>query len=64
MFLTPMNCSKIFYSAPECKLRFLKLERCVLTGSLQDDHNMDPFSGDNDTAGDHDGGIGGNNYDL
>lgn len=59
-----MNYSKIFYSAPECKLRFLKLERCVLTGSPQDDHDMNLYSGDNGTSGDFEGGIGGNNYDL
>ena len=31
---------------------------------LSENRDMTPFVGDNDTAGDHEGGIGGNDYDL
>ena len=57
-----MNQTKTVYCSPESRLRQVRLERIILGGS--DDHDMTPFSGDNDTAGDHDGGIGGNEYDL
>ena len=57
-----MNQSKTIYCTPESRLRQVRLERIILGGS--EDRDMNPFSGDNDTAGDREGGIGGNDYDL
>jgi hypothetical protein len=53
---------KLFYEAPGSELLLIRFEKNILSGA--DNRDMTPFHGDNDTAGDRDGGIGGNDYDL
>ena len=58
-----MKLSNPLYCAPECKLYNLKLNRVILVLS-NENRDMNTFVGDADSAGDCEGGIGGNNYDL
>ena len=57
-----MNQRKSPYCTPESQVIQMRLERVIL--GLSDDRDMNSFIGDRDTAGDRDGGIGGNEYDL
>ncbi len=52
----------LFYEIPESELILVRFEENILSGT--DNRDMTPFRGDNGTAGDRDGGIGGNDYDL
>lgn len=53
---------KNLYTSPESEVYSVANETNFLQSN--EDRNMSPFSGDDDTAGDREGGIGGNNYDL
>lgn len=53
---------KLIYVTPETELILVRFEKNILSG--EDSRDMNPFRGDSYTAGDRDGGIRGNNYDL
>ena len=53
---------KNMYASPESEVYFVAIETNILSGN--EDRDMSTFRGDSYTAGDRDGGISGNNYDL
>ena len=57
-----MKTMRNLYTSPESEVYSVASETNFLQSN--EDRNMSPFSGDVDTAGDQEGGIGGNNYDL
>ncbi len=52
----------LIYVTPETEQILVRFEENILSG--EDNRDMNSFRGDSYTAGDRDGGIGGNNYDL
>lgn len=57
-----MKTMKNMYASPESEVYFVAIETNILSGN--EDRDMSTFRGDSYTAGDRDGGISGNNYDL